>query len=177
MILHPVDTSDVQSVNATVIGESTIDIECHFIHGSDALGCNAELISNCSNISVIHTNVSRSIMYASKQLTLTGNISCYHRVFAFDIEVNNTISNLSIEGMIKHIISDVHAGITRNACGVQGDVNSSWFAIANIIVCNSFSYLSSREAFSYYSFTLNTNHNPVHHVGSGCYNNHCYTST
>ena len=31
-------TSDVQAVSATVVGESTIDIQCLFIHGSDALG-------------------------------------------------------------------------------------------------------------------------------------------
>ena len=53
-------------------------------------------------------------LYASKQLTLTHHISCYHQVFAFDIDVNNTISHLSIEGEIKHITSDVHAGITHN---------------------------------------------------------------
>ena len=111
MILHPVDTSDVQSVNATVIAESTIDIQCHFVFGSDALGCKVVLVSKCSNIGDIHTNVSRSKMYASTQLTLTDNIFCYHRVFAFDIDVNNTISNLSIEGMIKHMESAIHAGI------------------------------------------------------------------
>ena len=41
-------TSDVQAVNATVVGESTIDIQCWFIHGSDALGCKVVLVSDCS---------------------------------------------------------------------------------------------------------------------------------
>ena len=31
-------TSDVQAVRAIVVGESTIDIRCWFIDGSDALG-------------------------------------------------------------------------------------------------------------------------------------------
>ena len=41
-------------------------------------------------------------MSASGQLSLTQNLSCYQRVFAFDIDVNNlnTISNLAIEGNI-----------------------------------------------------------------------------
>ena len=43
------DTSDVQAVNATVVGESTIDIQCWFIHGSDALGCKVVLVSDCPN--------------------------------------------------------------------------------------------------------------------------------
>ena len=110
-MLHTVDTLDVQSINATVVGESTIDIQCHFIHGSDALGCKVVLVSNCSNISDIHTNISKGKTSASKQLTLTDNISCYHQMFAFDIEVNNTISNLFIEGMITHTTSAVRAGI------------------------------------------------------------------
>ena len=109
-----VDTSDVQSVNATVGVGSTIDIQCCFIHGSDALGCKVVLVSNCSNISDMHTNVSRSKTSASKQLTMTDRISCYYQILAFDIDVNNTISNLSVEGEIKPITSDIHAGITNN---------------------------------------------------------------
>ena len=71
LLFTTIDTSDVQSVNnAAVVGESTVDIHCWFIHGSDALGCKVVLVSNCS--------ISRSKMYAFKQLTLTDNISCYH---------------------------------------------------------------------------------------------------
>ena len=109
-VLMYVVTSDVQAVNATVVGESTIDIQCWFIHGSDALGCKVVLVSDCPNISDVHANLSRSDISASGQLILTYNISCYHRVFAFDIEVNDTISNLTIEGMIKHLIDGVHTG-------------------------------------------------------------------
>ena len=93
-------TSDVQSVNASVVSESAIDIQCWFIHGSDALGCKVVLVSDCPNISDVHVNFSRSDISASGQLSLTHNISCYQRVFAFDIDVNNTISNLAIEGNI-----------------------------------------------------------------------------
>ena len=81
------------------MGESTIDIQCWFIHGSDALGCKVILVSNCPNISDVHANLSRSDMLASGHLSLTHNISCYRRVYAFDIDVNNTISNLTIEGL------------------------------------------------------------------------------
>ena len=116
LLFNNVDISDVQSVNAIVVVGSAVDIQCWFIHGSDALGCKVVLVSNCSNISDVHANISRSDMSAFKQLALTDNISCYHQIFAFDIDINNTISNLSIEGMIKHITSDVHAGITNNNC-------------------------------------------------------------
>ena len=91
------------------MGESTIDIQCWFIHGSDALGCKVVLVSDCPNISDVHVNLSRSYMSASGQLSLTHNISCYQRVFAFDIDVNNTISNLAIEGSNSNCRLCVHS--------------------------------------------------------------------
>ena len=94
------DTSDAQSVSATVVGESTIDIQCWFIHGSDALGCKVVLVSNYPYINNVQVHLSSSDTSASGQLSLTHNISCYQRVFAFDIDVNNTISNLAVEGNI-----------------------------------------------------------------------------
>ena len=110
-------TSDVQSVSATVVEESTVAIQCLFIHGSDALGCKVVLVSNCSNVSDIYANISRNnnvTMSASGKLNLAHNISCYSRVFAFDIDINNTISNLTIEGMIKFIENELAGNIFVN---------------------------------------------------------------
>ena len=53
-------------------------------------------------------------MYAYKKLTLTDNIFCYHQVFAFDIDVNNTISNLSIEGVINTLMVNGELGGKNN---------------------------------------------------------------
>ena len=85
------------------MGESTIDIQCWFIHGSDASGCKIVLVSDCPSIDDEHAILLRSDMSASGQLSLTHNVSCYHRVFAFDIDVNNTLSNLTIEGTVKTV--------------------------------------------------------------------------
>ena len=96
-------TSDVQSVTATVVGQSTIDIQCLFIHGSDAVGCKVVLVSECLKIEDKHTTVLRmnvSSFSAEQSLKLMHNISCYQRVFAADIDVNDTVSNLTIEGRI-----------------------------------------------------------------------------
>ena len=77
----------------------SIDIECHFIHGSDALGCKVVLVSDYQLINDETMNISRNenIMSAQRMSSLTELSSCYSRVFAFDIEVNGTISNLAIE--------------------------------------------------------------------------------
>ena len=58
------------------------------------------LVSDYPFINNVQVHLSRSDTSASGQLSLTHNISCYQRVFAFDIDVNNTISNLAVEGNI-----------------------------------------------------------------------------
>ena len=103
-------TSDVQSVSATVVDESTIAMQCFFIHGSDALGCKVVLVSNCTNVRNIHTIITRSnstmITSASRRLSLTHTISCYHKLHAFSIDINDTISNLMIEGIVYILMTD-----------------------------------------------------------------------
>ena len=89
--------------------KSTIDIQCLFIHGSDALGCKVVLISHCQNVRNVQANLSRSDVSASGRLILTHSISCYHKVFAFDIDVNNSIGNLTIEFKI-NTTDGVHGG-------------------------------------------------------------------
>ena len=37
-------TSDVRSVNAQVVDESTVEIQCWFIHGSDVLGMQGGIV-------------------------------------------------------------------------------------------------------------------------------------
>ena len=96
------------------MGESTIDIQCWFIHGSDALGCKVVPVSDCPNISAVHVNLSRSDTSASGQLCLTSSIVCYQRVFAFDIDVNNTISYLAVEGTIMRDSVHIYGKIDHN---------------------------------------------------------------
>ena len=107
-------TSDVQAISATAVGESTIDIQCWFIHGSDALGCKIVLVSDYPSVNSEQAIFLRSNTSASGRLNLTHKVSCYHQVFAFDIEVNNTLSNLSIERNFKMTPDTVCSG----KCGI-----------------------------------------------------------
>ena len=70
------------------------------------------LVSDCPNISDVYANLSRTDMSASGQLSLIHNISCYLRMF--DIDVNNTVNSLTIEGMIKPMEGGVHTGNNGN---------------------------------------------------------------
>ena len=162
-------TSDVQSVNATAVGEFIIDIQCLFIHGSDALGCKVALVSDCSNISDVYANLSRIDMLASKQLTLIRNISCYHRVFAFDIDNDNKISNNSIEAMIKVKAYGVHPGkVCPNIVGIYHSLYH--FVFPTVFICIT---LRSGLCSYYFSHINNTNHNPAYHNCSNSYHNLC----
>ena len=99
-------TSDVQAITVTVVGESTIDIQCLFIEGSDAIGCKAVFVSECTGTGVFYqqyTNLVRVNSTSSGQLRLSLSYSnlCHHRVFAYDIEIDNTTSSFAIDGIIQ----------------------------------------------------------------------------
>ena len=96
---HDTVTSEVQDVIVTLVDESTLDIQCLFIPGSDAVGCYVALVSEQSNIESINATLKRKphALYASGFLNLSDKAHCYVRVFAFNIDANNATSNFSIE--------------------------------------------------------------------------------
>ena len=93
----------MKAVNAVVTGESTIDIQCWFIHGSDTLGCFVVLVSDHPGVNNETMNMSRSAMLASGTFNLIQPSSCYTRIFASDIEANRRLSDLYIEGNVQPI--------------------------------------------------------------------------
>ena len=103
----------MQNVAATVVGESIIAIQCHFIHGSDAVGCKVVLASKCPTVQDEHVKLLRNAgsILANYSLTLTNNISCYYRVLANDIDVNGTIGNFTIEREIRTMDKGIVSGI------------------------------------------------------------------
>ena len=97
MLIYTV-TSDVQIVIVMRKEVVSIDIECHFINGSDAQGCKVVVVSNHSSVDNITTMLIRqneSDTTVSGQVNLTYHIDCYHHVLSFDIEANGTISSLA----------------------------------------------------------------------------------
>ena len=104
-------TLDVQAVNATVVGESTIDVQCLFIRGSDAVGCKITFVSECPDVADKNVNIIRSDKSNTGRLILTTyNISCYLKLFAYHIDANNTLSNVSIEGRIRRMANNESPG-------------------------------------------------------------------
>ena len=102
------DTSDLQSVTAIAVEESTIDIQCTFIEGSDAKGCTFVLISDHPSINNETDTLTRNSMFAYGQLNLTHKASCYHRVYAYNIPDNgHTASIIYVTGEVSNVDTNV----------------------------------------------------------------------
>ena len=100
------------------MGESTIDIQCLFIHGSDAVGCEVVLVSDHPGVNnetetLLKKNTSSS---AFGQLNLTLKAACYHRVLAYTFDVNYTTNNFYIEEMLfsNHSVTNIECSGKKN---------------------------------------------------------------
>ena len=98
-------TSDVQVISAEAVGDYVCAVECHFINGSDALGCKVHLVSDHPNVdTVVESLLNRendsisSSHLIKREFTLPHPVSCYRHVLAFDIENDNNISEFAIYG-------------------------------------------------------------------------------
>lgn len=90
-----VDTTDVQMVTAAAIENmNSFQVYCEFITGTDARGCVVVLVGELDNLtSCLDRN-------NSKFLTSTIPLSCYHEIFAYDIENDGMNGTLAIPGVL-----------------------------------------------------------------------------
>ena len=78
---------------------STVMIQCEFITGSDARGCLVVLMGGLFNTTVMLTKEEsdrETVIIYMLPLPLT----CYHDVFALDIESDESIGTLPVPGVI-----------------------------------------------------------------------------
>ena len=94
-------TSDVEFLSAKFVAKNTLIIRCYLINGSDAQGCRVVFVSDLPNIE----NMTKEFYSSQTERVVQGHlnisldqVSCYHQMFAYDIELDFTISNLAIEG-------------------------------------------------------------------------------
>ena len=84
-----------------VVGESTVDIQCLFISGSDSVGCKVVVVSDHQSINNEAANLTRNNTFAYGQLNLKHETSCYNRVVAYTITIDHQIvSTVSVEKML-----------------------------------------------------------------------------
>ena len=81
----------MQYIIAIVVGESTINIGCLFIVGSDVKGCEVVLVSDHRSINNETVILTRNNTSAYGQLNLKHKASCYHRAIAYSTPIYGPI--------------------------------------------------------------------------------------
>ena len=103
------DTTDVQEVTATVLDKdlTMLRIRCLFITGSDARGCMVTLVAILNGVETYTVNLTRQsnsgyvTISESVILSISLSITCYDRVFAYDIEEDGSIGSLRVPGELR----------------------------------------------------------------------------
>ena len=104
-LLQTTDTTDVQKAVVT-LKEFEGNVTCHFLAGSDALGCMVILIGQLSNhtMKLMKRSADSNIITEhTEELKLKDNslsLSCYNRIVAFDIESDGTVGTLPVPGYL-----------------------------------------------------------------------------
>ena len=74
---------------------------CHFLPGSDALGCLVILIGRFRNRTMKLMKLSADNVVHTEELKLENNsLSCYNRIVVFDIESDGSVGTLPIPGLL-----------------------------------------------------------------------------
>ena len=93
------DTTDVQSVEVAEMAlVGSVRIQCSFMVGSKATGCIVLLIGEVGNTTkTLSREDNAQVVVVIYKLPYT--LSCYHKVFALDMESDGSISSLIYPGV------------------------------------------------------------------------------
>jgi len=97
-------TTDVQQVTVSRGDNQSVEVECLFLQGSEALGCYVELTRD--NEQTIRERISmlNDSFVARGEITLDLALSCYE-VFVYDWEADNTTGTVPIPVEIAYVNS------------------------------------------------------------------------
>ena len=79
--------------------ENTFLVHCNFIIGFNAEGCLIVIVGEFDNITA---NIEPN---SSKILNATSPLSCYYKLFAYDIEPNGSVGNFAVPGELMNVDS------------------------------------------------------------------------
>lgn len=98
MLLVYADTTDVQEIILVPFGDSnSFVVQCIFLTGSMAQGCNVVVIGESDIITI---NFTRNSLCAADILELTSPVSNYTQALGYDIEFDGSIGTLAVQGII-----------------------------------------------------------------------------
>ena len=98
------DTTDVQMVSALPVKhQRAFHVHCEFIDGSDAQGCMIVFVGMYDNVTATISRRYQSSDSANATVNVAEPATCYHEVYAFDIEHDGGIGTLVIPGWLSPV--------------------------------------------------------------------------
>ena len=106
--------------------DNTVKLQCMFVTGSDAIGCQVilQLVgqagSSTENLTRENTHTS-----AMKVVKLTESSTCISEIFAFDIDFNESVGSLPIPGKLLWNVSSINCK-TRDKVEENSNTSSEY---------------------------------------------------
>ena len=118
---------------------------CHFLAGSDALGCMVILIGQLSNhtMKLMKKSADSNITEHTEELKLKDNslsFSCYNRVVAFDIEYDGSVGTLPVPGYLMSTAGHLEKA-DRPCIGSRSSITVGTSGMLLIVWCNNNYYV------------------------------------
>lgn len=119
---------------------------CHFLAGSDALGCMVILIGQFSNhtMKLMKRSADSNITEHTEELKLKDDslsLSCYNRIVAFDIESDGSVGTLPVPGYLMSTAGHLERAKDGPCIGSRSSITvgtSGVLCILVIVWCNSY---------------------------------------
>ena len=86
-----------------VKGQQAFHVQCVFIEGSDAQGCMIVLMGTYDNTTAIISRRYQGSGSANATVNVAEPVSCYHEVYAFDIEHDGGVGTLAVPGRLSPV--------------------------------------------------------------------------
>ena len=98
LVLIHIDTTDVQMITALVQEDNRrFTLQCSFMDNSNAQGCMVVLVSS---FGTEKRNLTRSGIQSMEVVNVMYPLSCYSRMYGYDIESDGSLGTLAILGII-----------------------------------------------------------------------------
>ena len=98
LVLIHIDTTDVQTITVLVQEDiSRFTLQCSFMDDSNAQGCMVVLVSS---FGMEKRNLTRSETQSVEAMNVMYPLSCYSRVYGYDIESDGSLGTLAVPGII-----------------------------------------------------------------------------
>lgn len=121
-LLLTTDTTDVQKAVVTLreLESGNFNVTCHFLTGSDALGCMVILIGQSSNHTMKLMKRSADTVHTEELKLENKSLSCYDRIIAFDIESDGSVGTMSVPGHLMPVPGHLERSTDRPCIANKG---------------------------------------------------------